>query len=260
MKDELEKKIEQADIILIGIGEEFEVKQEWLKDFPPYQIWTEKRQREPGAGEWILPFLVSAYCEQWKDERKDKLLDCYKQLHKIIGNRPHFVLTLNTDDLIYQSKIDPLNIVAPCGSLSRLQTKDEVWDGREERERIITQLMQESIALSQIPTPRSNTGEEAVHNVVSNKPYNEAGYREQWEAYQRWLTCTLNKNLCLLELGVGFQYPTVIRLPFEKIAFFNLKSSFIRVNSSVPQLSQGLQERGISLQESPVDFLLENNW
>ena len=44
---------------------------------------------------------------------------------------------------------------------------------------------------------------------------------ESWEKYLHWLSFTLNQKLCVLELGVGFAHPQLVRFPFEKTAYFN---------------------------------------
>lgn len=77
----------------------------------------------------------------------------------------------------------------------------------------------------------------------------------QWNAYLNWLTATLGHRLCILELGVGFSSPQVIRWPFEKTAEYNFKSVLIRVNDKLPQLPKEISERGISLQCNAVEFL-----
>lgn len=78
---------------------------------------------------------------------------------------------------------------------------------------------------------------------------------EQWNAYLNWLSATLNHRLCILELGVGFENPQVIRWPFEKTAVFNLKAVLIRVNEKLPQLPGEIASRGISVKENSVNFL-----
>lgn len=77
----------------------------------------------------------------------------------------------------------------------------------------------------------------------------------QWNAYLNWLTATLNHKLCILELGVGFQSPQVIRWPFEKTALFNLKSCLVRINGTFPQLPEHLGKRGISVSKNAVALL-----
>lgn len=86
-------------------------------------------------------------------------------------------------------------------------------------------------------------------------PFSERESQESWEKYLHWLSFTLNQKLCILELGVGFKNPNVIRFPFEKTCYFNQKSRYIRVNETFPQLSKEIAERGVSIKRNPVAFL-----
>ena len=99
--------------------------------------------------------------------------------------------------------------------------------------------------------------ERVVFNQVTCDKYNESGYMAQWVAYRNWLQRTINQNLCILELGVGMKYPTIVRWPFEKIAFCNNKASFIGVHSFLYQLSEELHGKGISIEADPIKFILE---
>ena len=83
----------------------------------------------------------------------------------------------------------------------------------------------------------------------------EQNIPEQWNAYLNWLTATLNHRLCMLELGVGFSAPQVIRFPFERTAAFHLKSRLIRVNETFWQLPDNIGDRGISIWENAVSIL-----
>lgn len=85
-------------------------------------------------------------------------------------------------------------------------------------------------------------------------PLTERETQESWEKYLHWLSFTLNQNLCILELGVAFVHPEIIRFPFEKTCYFNQKSKYIRIHENFPQLSKEIAARGISVQEDPVTF------
>ena len=146
--------------------------------------------------------------------KKEDVKKAYDKLKELVGGKSYFVVTLNTDDFIYESDLEKERIVAPCGS-------------------------------------------DAVNNVVTNENYDESIYLPQWEVYTKWLQNTLNRKLCILELGVGFQYPSVIRWPFEKTAYFNQKSSFIRVHDKLAQLTPEIRERSISVSQNPVSLLIE---
>ena len=78
-------------------------------------------------------------------------------------------------------------------------------------------------------------------NTIKADQYIEEGYLPQWAAYTKWLAGTLNKKLVILELGVGFQTPTVVRWPFEKTAFFNQKSYMYRINEKFSQITEELK-------------------
>lgn len=82
---------------------------------------------------------------------------------------------------------------------------------------------------------------------------------EQWKTYMRWLAGTLGHHLCILELGVGFTSPHLIRFPFEKTLQLNLKSSMVRVHEEFPQLTEEMEETGraYSVRSSAVSWLLD---
>ena len=148
MLEEIREYVDAAELILVGIGEEFSIKQ---------------------AG-------------------REQVIEAYETLAGLLKGKGYFIVTLQTDDLIYESRLAKERIVAPCGS-------------------------------------------DAAGNVVTDEEYDESMYLPQWEVYTKWLQNTLNHKLCILELGVGFAYPSVIRFPFEKIAYFNQKARLVRVHS-----------------------------
>lgn len=86
-------------------------------------------------------------------------------------------------------------------------------------------------------------------------PFSQGEDEAAWDRYLHWLGFTLNQKLCVLEMGVGFEKPEVIRFPFERTSYFNRKSRYIRVNERFPQLSGEIADRGISIREDPVVFL-----
>ena len=61
----------------------------------------------------------------------------------------------------------------------------------------------------------------------------------------------------ILELGEGFSTPTVMRWPFEKIIYFNQKSKLYRINENFYQLPKEAEERGVSVHENSVRWMLE---
>ena len=73
----------------------------------------------------------------------------------------------------------------------------------------------------------------------------------------KWLQGTLNRKLFILELGVGMRFPTVIRWPFEKAAFYNKRACFCRVNEKLYHLTEELAEKGWGISQNAIDWLLK---
>ncbi len=240
-------KIRSAEMILIGIGEEFR------PGLP-----------NPGLAAEAAPYAAWEYYRSLPDE--DKVIRAYKALRKLAGAKPYFVVTLNTDDLVFRGGFERDLVVAPCGSMEKMQCEEHITEAGPICEKILEEIRK-------LPEEKQKDGAAAAEvlkkyavcplcgkplhfHVKSEEGYLESGYLDQWQNYNRWLSCTLNRKLCILELGVGFEYPQVIRWPFEKAAYFNQKAELIRVHSRLWQVTSELKERGISVESAPVDFLL----
>lgn len=251
--------IEEADQILIGIGEEFAVTKQELAEFEVFQTYQKKREDESNAQTAWLEEYVKAYYS-WHVENC-RLLVAYQNLYEMIKDKNYFIVTLNADSFLTRTGISQDQVVSPCGSYQRLQCSNgckEVWDSKDTISAVVDAIMEDGKALTEIQKPRCKTCMEfAEFNIVGTKSYVEEGYLGQWQKYTNWLSHTLNKKLCVLELGVGFQYPSVIRWPFEKAAFFNQKSGFIRVNGKFAQLSKEFasKEKVTVIHDNALHFL-----
>jgi hypothetical protein len=92
-------------------------------------------------------------------------------------------------------------------------------------------------------------------NTIEAETYIEEGYLPRWEAYRKWQTMTLNKKLLILELGEDFKTPTVMRWPFEKIAYFNKKAFLFRVNRQFPQVPKELEGKALGIQADSKKYI-----
>lgn len=257
--------VSEADMILVGIGEEFLIPQSQLEDSITYRTYLRKLENEENKEQftWIVDFIKAYYLKEEFDRNKSKHIAAYESLLETIKNKNFFIVTLNSDGIISKVGFEDSRIVSPCGSYEMLQCSEKcsnhLWDAKEEVSKSIENLLDHQKSLQEMKPPICPLcGAKAYFNVISNDNYVE-GYIEEWNKYTKWLSMTLNKKLCIMELGVGFHYPSVIRWPFEKIAYFNEKVSFMRINAKFPQLSKEFENRNniYSIAYSPLDFLLE---
>ena len=229
---QIKKTVENADMLLIGIGEEFA--------YPEEQIRAEDYQNS------------CCYLKQLEEKSTQEIrehFEIYDRLVQLVKNKNYFVVTMCNDDFIFCSDMDKGRVTAPFGTRMKFRCSgectDEVWQ--------ISDLQQQK-ELSPV-CPHCNAV--LVPNLIGREGYSEQGYLESWKRYQMWLTGTLNKNICILELGVGFRFPSVIRWPFEKVAALNQKAVFVRVNEQFPQIAEEIKEKSFSVQRNSKDFLKE---
>lgn len=73
------------------------------------------------------------------------------------------------------------------------------------------------------------------------------GWYEAEERFSDFLSEAINKKLVLLELGVGFNTPTIIRFPFEKLVREHDNISLIRLNLDQAVVPESFGRRAVGI-------------
>lgn len=252
------QKIKDADMVLVGIGEEFDC----VKLLKQDEEYREKRQLlDTPEKKWLLPLLNQQYLS---DETKKNIKKALEKLANILEDKNYFVVTTSTNPLVKDISWKENRVVAPCGSYNMKQCSKECESSLQETTNEDIEVTKHLLdCLGQEKENECSLGNcndcgiPFVFNNIYAPEYNENGYIKQWELYTKWLQGTLNKKLVVLELGVNMQFPSVIRFPFEKVTYFNQKAFMYRVNEKLYFLSEELNGKGISISENAVDWLLK---
>ena len=252
----LKEKIAASDMVLVGIGEDFGCKEKKIFECEEYHKFFEELNEE---NEWISPYLYAKLAEREID------MEAYRNLGKLLVGKNYFLLSLRMDDLVYKKDLglEKDRIVTPCGGIRKLQCEencnDKVYDVPENLKNDFEQILQGNLNDKEITGLKCpDCGKRLIFNRIGMQQYCEADYLPNWEKYTKWLQGTLNRNLCIIELGVGMKYPSVIRWPFEKMAFFNQKATIFRVHSKLYQLTEEIDEKGYSVAQDPIEFLVNS--
>lgn len=256
---EVFKKCQDADMILIGIGEEFQYDWNILLENERFQE-IEQEIKEKGQDEgyrWIIPFLQKMALDEYPDEQ---LMKAYTNLRYLIDEKDYFIISTVTDDCVYQCGLREERIVTPCGGFQKMQCdvncKAKLLDIDTDMYEKVKAYYNKMTDLEELQEPTcEECGSKKRFNQLGTSKYAEEGYLPQWNDYTKWLQGTVNKKLCVIELGVGMELPTIIRWPFEKIVFYNQKSFFYRIHPALYQLGEKIGDRGKGIKEKPVSFL-----
>ena len=250
--------IKDAELVLVGIGSEMQVKLQTLKEMPAFTEKFSMLEREKDR-EWLIPFLIRYYL---KKEFHPEIVEAYERLLGMLEGKNYFIVSLSTDDLIRGVGFKEDRITLPCGTYHLLQCEDDcsgkLFPMEESFWERVSGWIEGNISLEELGEPICpDCGASLVMNQYGQRKYNESGYLENWEKYTKWLQGTVNRKICILELGAGMEFPSIVRWPFEKICFYNQKSVFWRVHSSLYQLSEEIKMRGKSVKSDPLTFLRE---
>lgn len=249
----IKEMIADADYVLIGIGEEFNSVKALRQDERYEQL---RAQMEGSDSVWMLPALNRCMLKKGEN-RAQKALE---RLQNLVKDKNYFVVSVCTNGVESDAGFDMQRVVSPCGGPLKVQCADRCGAGVRELADTEVKGIEEALGRGSIQDWPMGCcevcGAPLVLNSVYTEKYDEKGYLSMWEEYTKWLQKTLNRKVCVLELGVGLTYPSVIRWPFEKIGFFNQKASFVRVHETLYQLSEDLKDKGISVAQNSIDWLL----
>ena len=246
--------IEEADLVLIGIGEEWGVSfDDMLKD-AVFATDFAKLETEEDRNRFV-PVLQREYLKSIKNE---ELKLAYANLLEAVKDKNYFLLSMNKDRYPVLTGFDPERTVFPCGGYENLQCdikcNEELTDAAicdEIYEKLHADGVTDALQMPVCPTCKK----ELVFNNIEALKYVETGYLPTWERYMKWLQGTVNKKLCLLELGVSMRFPSVIRWPFEKTTFYNQKAKFFRIHHSLSQPAENIGDRCYSCDENSVTYM-----
>lgn len=251
-------KIAEADMVLVGLGEEFD--DSLLQKNSGYMDGV-KKLKEAG---------LHTFLPAWNDFCMEKQAGCgvneaLEKLRLLLEQKNYFVVSVSVGNGVRRTAWKQGRLVTPCGDTLRKQcekgcegvseqvAEEESRQVREDFEKIYSGQFEEGILcrLGKCPV----CGNRMVFQNIYGEHYNESGYLEQWQTYLKWLQGTVNKKLFVLELGVGMKFPQVIRWPFEKAAYFNQKAFFCRVNKNLYQITEELAGKGVGISQNAIEWL-----
>ncbi|MCM1186013.1 MAG: hypothetical protein NC251_05690 [Lachnoclostridium sp.] len=262
IKNEIVEQIGTAEMVLIGLGEEFDDLRSCRQTFD----YEKKRELLEDSGD---SFWIPAYDDFCRKKQGSGIGEVLSRLAELLEDKNYFVVTTSTNDELRKIPWKEGRFVAPCGGSHKKQCVNRCEEGlaelSEEENRAVADRMR---AFGELPLQKQDIGEwrqalglcpncktPLILNNIYTEFYDEKGYLSDWAEYRKWLQGTMNRRLLVLELGVGMQCPTVIRWPFEKLVMYNNKAYIYRIHKSLYQLSEDLQGKGISISENSVDWL-----
>ena len=159
----------------------------------------------------------------------------YEKIHELVKDKNYFVITTNVDDQFYKASFDSDRIFRMQGSYRYIQCQkachDKLYDNTQLVKEMIDSIDDDLRIASELVPKCPVCGGPMDTNLRKDNYFVEDEYwHAQKDAYVNYLNSVKNENTLLLEFGVGFNTPSIIRFPFEEMAFNNDKWTLARIN------------------------------
>lgn len=244
--------IADADYILIGAGAGLSAAagldyagKEFEREFQP---WIDQYGITDLYSSSFYPFKTEeerwAYWAKhiWFSRFRMGGTELYHNILQLIKGKEYFVITTNVDAQFEKSEFAKEKIFATQGDYAYLQARNGSTKTLVYNESWVKQALAATIDCK-VPTEliphHPLTGELMSPNLRCDDTFVEdERWHRQKEAYHEFVGKAWDHKLLLLEFGVGFNTPSIIRFPFEQMAASNSNISLVRFNRDYPQLMQ----------------------
>ena len=175
----------------------------------------------------------------------------HRTLLEALRGKEIFLLSTNADGQFEKAGLPSEQVFATQGTYNRIQcergchprTYDAVGLFRQmERERVNGKIPAELV-----PKCPVCGGPMAMNLRVDDCFVEDEDWHAAEERFGRFLEKCLDGKTVLLELGVGFNTPTIIRFPFEKLAREHEHFVLVRLSRRTAAVPAGLGDRAIGI-------------
>ena len=178
----------------------------------------------------------------------------YLDLHRLIAGKKHFMITTNVDGQFVKAGFRPEALFTPQGDYGKFQCEtpcsQALYDNRDQVQHMLADTDESSLLIPESDIPRCpNCGGYLERNLRIDERFVEEPYMRKQGEYADFINASASGRLVLLEWGVGFNTPGIIRYPFERITLKHPSARLIRVNLEDASVPAEIEAKSIGFQE-----------
>lgn len=175
----------------------------------------------------------------------------HRLLLESLSDKKIFVLSTNADAQFVKAGLSGEKIFCTQGDYFHIQCgkgcHDKTYDAVELFHQMNLARIDCRIPSSMVPKCPVCGGPMDMNLRKDNFFVQDATWYEAEERFSDYLSEAINEKLVLLELGVGFNTPTIIRFPFEKLVREHENISLIRLNLEQAVVPESFGRRAVGI-------------
>lgn len=257
----LKNEIENSEYILIGAGaglstsagflydgKRFEDNfEDYIKKYGFTDMYSAGFYNFPTIEEYWAYFSLYVYINRYDIEENET----YLNLYNIVKDKKYFVITTNVDGRFIDSGFDKDKIFAVQGDFSLFQCskpcRQETFYNEKYIREMIKYKKEMKIPSELVPKCPYCQRNMSMNLRTDNTFVEDKNWFEQKNNYENFLNISKNSKILFLELGVGFNTPSIIKYNFWKMTLNNQKSCYASINLGECYCASEIEKQSICI-------------
>lgn len=265
----LYRAMERSEAILIGAGAGLSTAAGFVYDGERFEQYFQDFREKYGikdmysGGFYPYPTLEEHWAYWSRYIMVNRYMDApkpvYQSLLDLIQDRDYFVLTTNVDHCFQKAGFDKKRLFYTQGDYGLFQCSSpccqETWSNGETIRRMVAEQRDMRVPTALIPScPKC--GKPMTMNLRSDDKFvQDKGWYQAASRYEDFLRRHQNGKILYLELGVGFNTPSIIKYPFWQRTIRNPRAVYACVNQGQAFCPEELQRQAICINEDIGEVL-----
>ena len=256
----LKKAIEEADAIVIGAGAGLSTSAGFIyngerfeKHFSDFgKKYGFKDMYSGGFYPYDTPEEMWAYWSKFifVNRYMDVPKPVYENLLSLVKDKDYFVITTNVDHCFQKAGFEKKRLFYTQGDYGLFQCSEPCHNETYENEDMVRAMVEQQKDMK-IPTeliPKCpKCGKSLTMNLRSDDKFVEdEGWHQAAERYENFLR-TRNGKILFLELGVGYNTPSIIKYPFWQMTAKNPEATYACVNYGEAVCPEDIRKQSICI-------------
>ena len=195
------------------------------------------------------------YLQRYKENAKS----LYKELFELVKDKNYFVITTNVDHQFQLSGFDKKRLFYTQGDYGLFQCSkpchNKTYDNKEYIMNMINNLNDGLIPTNLIPKCPI-CGLEMIPNLRSdNRFVEDDGWVKSLKRYEDFLKENKNKKILFLELGVGFNTPSIIKYPFMMMTYDFKDAFYVCINKGYNKIINEIKDKSLLINDDIAEII-----
>ena len=241
---QLKQLIEKADAVMLGAGAGLSASAGFTYDGDRFERYFGDFGLEYGFRDMytggFYPYATPeehwAYWSRyiWVNRYQSPPKPVYDNLLHLVQDKDYFVLTTNVDHCFQKVGFDKKRLFYTQGDYGLFQCSEpccqETWDNKEAVRQMVEQQRDRRIPSELIPRCPS-CGKPMTMNLRSDDKFvQDEGWHRAARRYNDFIRHHQGQRVVYLELGVGYNTPSIIKYPFWRMTAQNPKAAYASIN------------------------------